>query len=182
MVQVAVSTAGTVVHTFLAMMKLAKRLMTLVLALNKKNINQLRNTIAGTAPGTSVEFEYLRNGRKETTKVKIGELPAQAAEEITEEEPAIDLGLSVESLTSELARRLGTKSKSGVIVRQVEPGSVADKATIQPRDVILSVDGDPVQTTAEFYERIQEANLKRGVRLVVESQGMERFVFLRSAE
>jgi serine protease Do len=147
-----------------------------------KNINQLRNKIAATAPGTSVTFEYLRNGRKETTSVKIGELPTQQTEAKEEETPAVDLGLAIEALTPDIARRLGTKSKTGVVVRQVEPSSLGERATLQPRDVIVSVNGNKVTSTSDFYERIQQADLKKGVRLVVESQGMERFVFLRAAE
>jgi serine protease Do len=147
-----------------------------------KNINQLRNKIAGTAPGTSVNFEYLRNGRKETASVKIGELPTQQAEAKEEEAPTVDLGISIEALTPDIARRLGTKTKTGVVVRQVEPSSLGERATLQPRDVVVSVNGQKVTSTSDFYERIQQADLKKGVRLVVESQGMERFVFLRSAE
>jgi len=147
-----------------------------------KNINQLRNKIAGTAPGTAVAFEYLRNGRKETTSVKIGELPTQAVEEKEEDAPSVDLGISIEVLTPDIARRLGTKSKTGVVVRQVEPSGLGERASLQPRDVIVSVNGKLVSSTSDFYDHLKDADLKKGVRLVVESQGMERFVFLRSAE
>ncbi len=147
-----------------------------------EDINQLRNAIAATSPGTSIKFEFIRDGRKQTASVKIGELPTQNVEIPEEEEPAVDLGVAVETLSSELARRLGTKTKSGVVVRQVESGSVAERASLQPRDVIVSVNGKDVSSTSDFYEQLESANLKRGVRLVVETQGMERFVFLRSNE
>lgn len=147
-----------------------------------EDINQLRNAIAATEPGTSVRFQFLRDGRTKSVNVKIGELPAQPSEAEPEAEPGVDLGISVETLTPDLARRLGTKAKRGVIVRQVETGSVAERASLQPRDVVVSVNGEAVKTSSEFYEAVNSANLKRGVRLVVETQGMERFVFLREAD
>jgi serine protease Do len=149
-----------------------------------KNINQLRNLIAGTTPGTSVKFDYLRAGRKQSVNVKIGELPTSQSEpdEVMEEDPLSELGLVVETLSMDLAKRLNAKAKSGVVVRQVETGGVAERATLQPRDIIVNVDGSDISTAAEFYEKVRGADLSKGVRMVVESQGMERFVFLRADE
>lgn len=145
-----------------------------------KNINQLRNYVAGTEPGKELALDIIRDGRKEAVKVKVGELPSQTQDKQEEDEPSIDLGLSVETLSSELARRLGAKTNSGVIIRQVRPGGLGEHSGLQPRDIIVSVNGEKVSTVDQFYKAVEGADLKRGVRMVVESQGMERFVFLRS--
>ncbi|GGI73868.1 hypothetical protein GCM10007973_08360 [Polymorphobacter multimanifer] len=54
------------------------------------------------------------------------------------------LGLSVESLTGDIAEALGLTSSNGVLVIGVEPGSPSDRAGIVASDVVLSVDGRAV--------------------------------------
>lgn len=145
-----------------------------------KNVNQLRNIIAGLTPDQKANVEYLRDGRKDSVKVKIGELPAQGVERTEEEPSTVDLGMSLENLTSDIARRLGSKLSSGVVVRSVRPGSMAAEAGIQPRDIITSVSGKKVTSVADFNSMVKEADLKKGVRLVVQTDGMDRFVFLKA--
>ena len=59
------------------------------------------------------------------------------------------LGVAVEALTPAMAKQLGLKDASnGVVVRRVEDGSPAANAGIQPGDVILEVDRQPVKDVA----------------------------------
>ncbi len=149
-----------------------------------KNINQLRNAVAAVEPGKKVKLELIRNGRKESAEVKVGELPAQAEAETKEEEesPSIDLGISIDTVTPELGRRLGLKAESGVIVKSVEPGSTAARAGILPRDIIVSLDSERIDSVGDFNKALAKADLKKGIRMVVQTGNMERFVFLKAAE
>jgi putative serine protease PepD len=52
-----------------------------------------------------------------------------------------DFGMQVQAISEELARATG--SSPGLFVTAVTPGGPADKAGIQPRDVIVDVDGQP---------------------------------------
>lgn len=158
----------------------------IVISLNgerKKNLNILRNSIAAVEPGSKVKVEVIRDGETKEFTVKVGELPNSDREKPTsQEEETSDLGLVVQSLTPETARRLGSERKNGVIVSRVFPGSPAESSGIQPRDIIVSVNGKVIEDAQDFEDVISRANLKKGVRLVVETQGMERFVFLRNRE
>jgi serine protease Do len=145
-----------------------------------KNVNHLRNMVAAISPGTSIDTVVLRNGKKESFSVKMGELPAQIAETKKPDEPQSIIGLNVENLTPELSRRLNTKRSKGVIVTGILPGSVADRAGIQPKDIIISVNGKDIDNYEDFKESVSDDALKKGIRLVVETQGMERFIFLKS--
>ncbi len=51
------------------------------------------------------------------------------------------LGVSIQDLNEKLAKDLELKQTKGVVVRQVEVGSPADKAGINSNDIILKVDG-----------------------------------------
>jgi Do/DeqQ family serine protease len=70
------------------------------------------------------------------------------------------LGILVQDLTPELAQELGMKAPRGAVVSQVLPGSGAAKAGLQPRDVILAVDGAPIHDASDLRNRI--ALLERG--------------------
>ena len=53
------------------------------------------------------------------------------------------LGVGVQTLTSDLASGLGLKEVRGVLINSVVPGSPADRAGIRNGDVITSIDGHP---------------------------------------
>lgn len=149
-----------------------------------KNVNELRNMVAATSPGKSVPIEVIRSGSSKTIKVTVGELPANLDEDtVTSEDPiAQDIGVTLENLTPELARQIRTKRKDGVVVTSVVPGSVAESGGLQPRDLIVEADGQPVAKVSDFTSIVTAQRLKKGVRLLVENQGMTRFVFLRSVD
>lgn len=147
-----------------------------------KNVNHLRNLVAQTSPGNKIEIVFMRAGKRETLSVKIEELPAQGSEEPKSEQTETSIGITVDTLTPDLAQRLGSKRAKGVIITNVAPGSVAAAALLSRGDIITSVNGQEVENAKEFRKLVTEEALKKGVRLLVESNGMERFAILRSRE
>jgi len=70
------------------------------------------------------------------------------------------LGVNIQRMTPSLAKALGMDTNAapqGALVVEVEPGSAADKAGIKPRDVIVSLNGEPV-THAEELPRLVAQN------------------------
>jgi serine protease Do len=146
-----------------------------------KNVNQLRNYIASLKPGSGLEISVVRDGGKKSFSVDIGELPAQPEQgpQSAAEGENEDLGLTVEPLNEGSARRSHTSRTTGLVVTEVSPQGLAARAEIRPGDIIVSVNGKEVTTITEFKDSIAKGNLGKGIRLVIESQGMERFAFLR---
>lgn len=145
-----------------------------------KNVNQLRNLVAGIKPGTTSEITMIRAGKKETRAVTIGELPAQAQEAAPEEDGSVEnLGLTVEEFDENSQRRPRTERSRGLVITQIDPQGVAAKAELQPGDIIVSINGREVTTVEDFRSATAKVDLKKGVRFVVESQGMERFAIVR---
>jgi serine protease Do/serine protease DegQ len=64
------------------------------------------------------------------------------------------LGVSMYTVTPEIAHSLGLPSALGALVSQVVEGSPADQAGIRTGDVITSVNGQPVKSNSELRNTI----------------------------
>lgn len=64
------------------------------------------------------------------------------------------LGVSVTTITPDMASALGLDDVTGVMVSQVLPGSAAARAGLQMGDVITALDGRPVGSNAELLRHI----------------------------
>ncbi len=115
----------------------------------------LRNRVAASAPGTRVKLKVERDGSEREIEVKLGELPAQGAEAASSNDGTEEgYGMTVRSLTPEIADQLGMTGEKGVVVDQVEPGSPADAAGLQRGDVIQQVNRKRVTSLSEFRTEI----------------------------
>jgi serine protease Do len=121
------------------------------------DVNELRNRVAQNAPNSTLNVGLLRGGTQQTVPVTLGEL--QAKKETDEKEttaPAAEpgtgkLGLTLQPITPQLAQQLELKdASSGLVVKNVQPGSPADDAGIAQGDVILEVNRQAVRTTMEL--------------------------------
>jgi serine protease Do len=147
-----------------------------------ESANELRNAVAATAPGTEATLEVFRDGQRTTVTVDIGKLDQDKVAAVTGGgQSATDLGMTVESLTPQLASQLNIKDGTqGVVVTQVEPGSMAARVGIERGDVLVTIGGRQITDTSQFREAMKEQNLKEGIRLQVMREGIKRFVFVRS--
>jgi serine protease Do len=60
------------------------------------------------------------------------------------------MGAVIQNLTPEIADSLGLSGKKGALVAELTPGGPADKAGLQPGDVVLSLDGHAVASSSEL--------------------------------
>src|SRR6185312_7600912 len=77
------------------------------------------------------------------------------------------LGLSVDTLTHDLASKFGVDLTEGVIVTAVQKTGLAarNQSDIKPGDVITSIDQKPIKNLRQYREALKHANTKRGVIL-----------------
>src|SRR6202008_1657891 len=64
------------------------------------------------------------------------------------------LGVSMYTVTPDIAHSLGLANAMGALVSQVVDGSPAEKAGIHTGDVITSVNGQPVKSNSELRNSI----------------------------
>ncbi len=147
-----------------------------------EDVDGLRHHIARITPGTTVPLAYVRDGETQECKVTIGQLESEPSLS-TQDSKVKSLGMSLESLTPDLARQLDLQAgQKGVLVRKVEPFGAAAKAGIRLNDVILAVQGEPVTSVADFERATRDSTLADGVRMTVQTGASKRFLFLRVIE
>lgn len=140
--------------------------------------NVLQSRIAMLRPDSRAKVVILRDGKRKTLTVKLGERPKEA---ITagRSEALEQLGFAVKNLTDDLAQRLGYEGLTGVVVVQVESGSQAEQKGITAGMLILEVDRKPVKNTKDFEEAIEKAGKEGSILLLVTDGRHTRFVVLR---
>ncbi len=68
---------------------------------------------------------------------------------------AVELGMSVEDITGQLAHYFGDAAAHAVLVRRVAPGSAAEHAGLHAGDLILAVGGDAVSSSQSFAAALE---------------------------
>jgi len=150
----------------------------LIVELNGKPVpksHDLPSLIADTPPNQKISLKIIRENKEQIVTAKIGELPDDndASQQVEARDP--EIGLRVQRITPEAARRLGLSSTKGVLVIEVQPGSPADQVGLQPADVIREVNQRPVNNVKDF-ERVARQG-RRGDRILLLVQRGDNAVF-----
>jgi serine protease Do len=134
-----------------------------------RNGNDLVDTVSTTPVGTPVNITVVRDKKKMEFKVVVGDLTQVFAERFgtgrrdesqAPEATQAKFGISIENLSDARRETLKLTTKGGVFISQVEPGSFAEDIGLQARDVLVSINRQPVNTVDDV-KRLQ-ANLKPG--------------------
>ena len=150
----------------------------IVVAFNGKPVprsHDFPSVIADTPPGQKVTLKIIREKKEQTVAVKIGELPDESDASQQIEAKDAEIGLRVQRITPEAARRLGMNSTKGVIVVEVQPGSPADQVGVEPADVIREVNQRPVNNVKDFQLALRQG--RRGDRILLLVQRGDNAVF-----
>ncbi|MFN7572730.1 MAG: Do family serine endopeptidase [Betaproteobacteria bacterium] len=86
------------------------------------------------------------------------------------------MGVLLQEMNQGLAESFGLKKPDGALVAKVEPNSAAAGAGLQAGDVILSIDGKPVEAAGDVSSRIGLAKPGETVKLSVWRDKAERMV------
>jgi serine protease Do len=149
--------------------------------------DSLVSMVVATKPGTTVPVTIYRDNQRQTISITPDELDLEAEANggrsprqnspDREAPTATDFGMQLEPITPEVARQLELpRNRGGAIVTDVDRGSVAANAGIQPNDVILEVNRQPVANVSQITRALQSATAGRPVFLVVWRDGQEYFI------
>jgi serine protease Do len=129
---------------------------------------------AGAKPNTTVDVELLRFGAPLTARLRIDEAYPPAIPAALKREREV-LGLELAPLTARQRERL--RLDGGMVVQR--PGDAGSRAGLARGDLILSVNGKAVSSAEGFRAALQAAGKGATVALLVQRDGVRRFLPLR---
>jgi len=133
-----------------------------------KNSYQFRKMVGSTPVGKTVELVVLRDGKRKTVSVTVGELREEVVAAAEPGEEGAGWGLKVQDIAPDLAKRLGIPGEEpGVLITEVEPGSPAQQGGLQQGDVIVEVERQEVKDLQEFSRYLQRYANKKTLLLTV---------------
>jgi serine protease Do len=139
----------------------------------------LMNRVAMHKPGSKISVVILRDGKRKTMPITLDKRPQEVAGAAEGgAKTSGPLGLAVETLTRRLATQLGYEGLSGVVVDDVEAGSLADEYGLEPEMLITEVNRDPVRNVKQFNEAMAKAKQKGKALLRVHSDEWTKFVLI----
>jgi serine protease Do len=142
----------------------------------------LQQVVIRTTVGSSVEMTVIRNGTSITLNTILVEHPdtKTIARMNTSSETTQLVGLTVEEITPQMARRLQlTTQTNGVVVTAVQPGSHADNAGLQQGDVISEMNRKSVRTMKDYHSMVAQLPHERPALLLVYRQGVPIFMTVK---
>ena len=92
------------------------------------------------------------------------------------------LGVSIQDITQDLAEYYGLKEAKGALVGDVFEGDPADKAGIKAKDVIIEVDGKPIEDSRDLSRIIADIPVGRKVEIKALRNGKEKTFRIQIAE
>ena len=146
----------------------------IILGVNGTDINsanELPVIIANMPPGETAKLQIWRKGNTRQVDVQVGTLNSEKL--ASNEGSGADkgrLGVAVRELTPEERRQADTKG--GVVVQNV--AGAAAKAGIEPGDIVLSINGEPVTKTEQLRALVAKAG--KHIAVLVERGDARIFV------
>lgn len=144
---------------------------------------QLRNVVAATRPGETVEINVIRNGGRLAIKVKVGELPVEPQVVAAVPPPAqfaqLDntlRGVQVQELTEDILQRMEiTRKLKGVVITNIAEDSPA-LGILRNNDIILEINRRPISNVKEYNEIVSRIEKKQDVLLLIVRGGVTLYL------
>jgi serine protease Do len=92
------------------------------------------------------------------------------------------LGVGVYDINEDFIKLLNLESKKGAVVNTVDPGSPADKAGLKRYDVIIEIDGKPIEDGDDLQFKVAEIKPGTKVDLTIIRDGKEKTIPVKIIE
>ena len=132
-----------------------------------KEMDQLPLLVAQTPVGSKGELTIIRDGKKISKAVEIGELKDEEKIAQADEGGSDDIGMELSDITDALARRYNIEEAEGVLVTFVEPASPAAQAGVRPGDVITQVNRKDILNLEDYNKCLSDARKQKKDKILL---------------
>jgi len=152
-----------------------------IVAVNGKDIEEMQDlprTVANYKPGSAIELSIIRDGKPQTVKVNLGEMPGDHKTENASSGDKVEhkIGLVVNEITPQMQARYGLAKKSGVIVINVLDGTLADEAGFKSGDIILEINKQKIGTMSQYNKIL--SGMKDGYSYLFLVERQDKTIYL----
>jgi S1-C subfamily serine protease len=148
-------------------------------------VAELQAKVAEHRPGDRVSVTVFRDRRRIDVDVRLAEAPINGPRAVAEA-PTVHsedrLGINVQALDAQLAQQLGFNAPGGVVLREVAPGSAAQRRNVGAfrGQKLVRVNDDVIQTPEDVRDALDGAAPGEIVSLhFQDAEGTQRVVNLR---
>ena len=140
-------------------------------------VSDVRDAVGAASVGDTLAFTLERDGSESTYSVTVGERPAAKKGRGSMHRGksgavgASGVGAVIASLNADLAEKLEIETEEGVVIVRVAADGPADDAGLQSGDVIVSVDGDTVESVSDVVMAVRDAEVGDTLTFVVDREG-----------
>jgi serine protease Do len=156
--------------------------------LNGKTVSdagELQVEVGQRKPGITIHLQILRDGKEVDVPVTLADINRRKEEvsENTGEHGKARWGLGLADLTPDNREQIQAPGDvKGAVIEQVQPGSSAEDAGLQPGDVILEVNRHRVQSAADVQQDLGKVPAGQNALLLIWSNGGNSFRVLHPAQ
>jgi serine protease Do len=149
---------------------------------------ELRLLVSGMAPGATVAVKLVREGKPQTVKVQLGEMPSKGGapsgpDDTQQSPPDVLDGVEVQDITGALRKELDLpENVQGVVITNVDPDSPSAAAGLKRGDVIHEIEREPVTSAKQAEELSEKIKAQKKVLLRVSRAGQSRYVVVTEKE
>lgn len=159
----------------------------IILSVNGQKVTDATSTtriVGRLIANTANKFEIIRNGKRQTLNVTVGERPDDPAASVNNpSSPGTgrggqsssvpgkllsDFGVRMLPMTEEVRQRLGLRpNDTGLTITEVTPDGIFAKAGFEKDLVILEANGQPVPTVEAFENTVKEARAAKRSKILL---------------
>ncbi len=163
----------------------------IIVGFEDKTINngsELKNLISNTKPGSKVKLNILRSGNKKNVYVILREKETDSLA-LGDSYTSKDFGLIVSNISRDLidkfdispekSNRSDQSELTGVIITELVPKEIADKAGFKVGDLITRIGQKKVSNIKDFEEEINAYEDGKRILVLVKRGKLSRFLTLR---
>ena len=160
----------------------------IIVGFENKTINngsELKNLISNTKPGSKVKLNILRSGNKKDVYVILRERQEDSLA-LGDNYKSKDFGLVVSNISKDLIDKFDISPEksnqselAGVIITELSPKEIADKAGFKVGDLITRIGQKKVSNIKDFEEEINAYDEGKRILVLVKRGKLSRFLTLR---
>ena len=145
----------------------------------------LRNLMAAATIGSKHRVELLRDARLMQAELTVQEAPRERQRKAQTAETAGPTahplsGVIVDEITPALARQMDLPANTGLVVTDIEDGSLAEVSGLQPGDVILELNRQSIPNFTTFQRLAEPLRSTDLALLLINRQGSLLYIPIQS--